>query len=67
MIGFERSFYVVYEGLEIEICVIELDKEIITTEDRQFTVSTSQLSTMYAATGKKSHNSQHMHMQTHSK
>ena len=53
MIGFERNFYVVYEGLEIEVCVAVLDRELSNDEDRGFTVATSQLTTEYAATGKK--------------
>ena len=52
MIGFERNFYVVYEGLEIEVCVAVLDRELSNNEARQFTVATSQLTTEYAATGK---------------
>ena len=61
VIGFERSFYVVYEGLEIEVCVAVQDRELSNDEDRQFIVATSQLTTKYVATSKKSHaNIQHM-------
>ena len=55
VIGFERSFYVVYEGQDIEICVAVLDRELSNDIDRGFTVATSQLTTEYAATGKKNY------------
>ena len=50
MIGFEKSFYIVYEGLETEVCVAVLDRELTNDEERVFTVVTSQLNdTQYTA------------------
>ena len=51
VMGFQRNFYVVYEGLDIEICVAVLDRELSNDEDREFTVATSQLTSEHAATG----------------
>ena len=50
VIGFERSFYIVYEGLETEVCVAVLDRELTNDEERVFTVATLQLTdTRYTA------------------
>ena len=43
VIGFERSFYIVYEGLETEVCVAVLDRELTNDEERVFTVATGQI------------------------
>ena len=43
VLGFEREAYVVFEGQPIEVCVAILNRTLTNDEDREFTVSTSQL------------------------
>ena len=43
VLGFEREAYVVFEGQPIEVCVAILNRTLTNDEDREFSVSTSQL------------------------
>ena len=50
VIGFERSAYIVYEGLSIEVCIAVLERKLLNNAIRPFSVATEHL-TDHAANG----------------